>query len=296
MRPEFLSTIKERLLLIDGAMGTMLQAAGLPVGEASEKWNLEHPEVVEKIQAEYMNAGSDIILTNSFGGNLFKLEANQLGDRMAEINLAAAQISRKAAGEDVYVAGSIGPTGQFLEPLGEVSNQQMEAVFQQQIEALINGGIDVVCIETMSDPQEAALAVSAAKKAGSIPVIASMTYEGGKAGYRTMMGKDVAACVKALSDAGADIIATNCGLGIDQMIDIVQEMREATNLPLMAEPNAGMPELVDGQTVFRETAKMMASKLPKLIEAGLSIVGGCCGTSPQYIKLFRKVVDDFNRN
>ncbi|MBN1349408.1 homocysteine S-methyltransferase family protein [candidate division KSB1 bacterium] len=295
MRPDFMKTINEKVLLIDGAMGTMLQSAGLPVGEASEKWNLEQPDIVEEIQRKYVDAGSDIILTNSFGGSYFKLDANGLGAQTAKINKSAAQIARRAAGESVYVAGSIGPTGQFLEPLGTVSTDKMEDVFELQIEALIEGGIDVVCIETMSDPHEAACAVRAAKKLAHIPVIASMTYDSGKAGFRTMMGNDVASCAKILSDAGADVLSTNCGLGIDQMIGIVKEMRAASNLPLMAEPNAGLPELVGGKTVFRETAEMMSGKLLNLVKAGLSIVGGCCGTSPEYIKRFRAVVDAFNK-
>lgn len=294
MRPDFTKTVNEKFLLIDGAMGTMLQAHGLPVGDPSEKWNLEKPELVEEVQTEYVNAGADIILTNTFGGNLFKLKANSLEAQIVEINQSAAKVARKAAGDEVYVAGSIGPTGKFLEPLGDVSQAEMKDAFKRQIEPLVAGGIDVICIETMSDPQEAALAITATKKTADIPAIASMTYESGKAGFRTMMGNDVATCVKILSDAGADIIATNCGQGIDKMIGIVQEMRAATDLPLMAEPNAGLPQLVDGKTVFNETAEMMAAKLSQLIEAGLSIVGGCCGTSPQYIKLFRKIVDDFN--
>jgi 5-methyltetrahydrofolate--homocysteine methyltransferase len=294
MSSKFFEMLSKTVLLVDGAMGTQLQAKGLAVGEASERWNLDHPDSVLQIHQDYVHAGADIILTNSFGGSRFKLADYHLDEKVTEINRIAAEIARKAAGKKVFVAASIGPTGQFLEPLGTVTEAEMIQVFEEQISALLAGGVDLICIETMSDVAEAGCAVKAAKNIAQVPVIASMTYQKGKAGYRTMMGQDIPTCVASLADAGADVLATNCGYGIDQMIEIVQEMRANSMLPIMAEPNAGLPELIQGHTVYNETAVMMASKLIKLILAGARIVGGCCGTSPEYIQKFRIVLDNLN--
>jgi 5-methyltetrahydrofolate--homocysteine methyltransferase len=295
MPSKFFEKLSKTVLLVDGAMGTQLQAKGLAVGEASERWNLEHPESVLQIHQDYVQAGADIILTNSFGGSRFKLADHHLDEKVTEINRIAAEIARKAAGIKVFVAASIGPTGQFLEPLGTVTEAEMIQVFEEQIGALLAGGVDLLCIETMSDVAEAGCAVKAAKNISQVPVIASMTYQKGKAGYRTMMGQDIPTCVASLAGAGVDVLATNCGYGIDQMIEIVQEMRANSTLPIMAEPNAGLPELIQERTVYNETAVMMASKLIKLILAGARIIGGCCGTSPEYIQKFRTVLDNLNR-
>lgn len=291
---EFLKKLAEKRLLIDGAMGTQLQAKGLPTGEASERWNLEEPALLEEIHLGYVDAGADIILTNTFGGSSYKLGHNGLGEKFVEINTIGAQIAAKAAKGRALVAASIGPTGEFLEPLGMVSADEMTAMFEQQIQAVIDGGADIICVETMSDPNEAACAVRAAKNISDIPVIASMTYQKGNAGFRTMMGNSIADCVEILTAAGADVLGTNCGYGIDEMIEIVSEMRVRTHKPIMAEPNAGLPALVDGKTIYNETAESMAAKMPKLLQAGANIVGGCCGTSPEFIRLFRAVIDKFN--
>ncbi|MBN2090476.1 homocysteine S-methyltransferase family protein [candidate division KSB1 bacterium] len=292
MSNKFFKKFSETILLIDGAMGTQLYEKGMTVGEASEKWNLEHPEIVLQIHQDYVAVGADIILTNTFGGNRYKLASHHLEDKVIDINRSAAEIARKAAGSKVFVAASIGPTGQFLEPLGTVTEVEMIQVFEEQIKVLVASGIDIVCIETMSDAAEAGCAVKAARNVSQLPVIASMTYQKGKMGYRTMMGQDIPTCVASLTEAGADVLATNCGYGIDQMIEIVKEMHEHTGLPIMAEPNAGLPELVQGRTIYNETPMMMASKLGLLILAGARIVGGCCGTTPAYIKKFRTVIDN----
>lgn len=295
MSIKFLKKLSETILLIDGAMGTQLQAKGMSIGDASERWNLEHPEIVFEIHQNYIRAGAEIILTNSFGGNRYKLANYHLDEKVSEINRVAAEIAKKAAGNKVWVAASIGPTGQFLEPLGTVTEAEMIHVFEEQIHALIEGGIDIICIETMSDVAETVCAVKAAKKVSRLPVIASMTYQKGKTGYRTMMGQNIPTCVTSLIEAGVDVLGTNCGYGIDQMIEIVREMRAHSSLPIMAEPNAGLPELVQGRTVYNETPLMMASKLSLLIQAGARIIGGCCGTSPEYIQKFRTVIDNLNR-
>jgi len=291
MSSHFLERLTESVLLVDGAMGTQLQVHGLPVGEPGETFNLSHPEIVMQIHREYVQAGADIILTNTFGGNRLKLDANHLADKLAEINRIAVELACEAAQDQALVAASIGPTGQFLAPLGSISRAQMIDVFTEQIRVMVENGIDLVCIETMTDPYEAECAILAAKEVTDLPIIASMTYEHGKSGYRTLMGNDVANCVQILSDAGADVLATNCGYGINPIIEIIAEMRQATDKPLMAEPNAGLPELVNGQTIYNETAQMMAARLPQLLDAGVRVVGGCCGTSPKYIKAFRQVID-----
>ncbi|MCK5739940.1 homocysteine S-methyltransferase family protein [bacterium] len=291
---DFLKKLAHKRLLIDGAMGTQLQVNGLPTGEASELWNLDKPAILEKIHREYVDAGADIILTNTFGGNFYKLKNNGMGEKVVEVNTTGAKIAAQVATGRVLVAASIGPTGEFLAPLGLISEDKMTAMFQQQIQAVIDGGADIICVETMSDPNEAACAVRAAKNISDIPVIASMTYQKGNAGFRTMMGNSIADCVEILTAAGADVIGTNCGYGIDEMIEIVAEMRSVTDKPIMAEPNAGLPALVDGETVYNETAESMASKMPELLKAGATIVGGCCGTNPEFIRLFRAVIDEFS--
>ncbi|MDZ7262492.1 MAG: homocysteine S-methyltransferase family protein [candidate division KSB1 bacterium] len=290
MPQDFLSRLTKEILLFDGAMGTMLQARGLAPGEPSEKWNLDHPEVVKQIHCEYVEAGADILITNSFGGSPYKLQNCGLGNKIYEVNYTAAKLAARAASGKAYVAGSVGPTGKFLQPLGEVAPEEMYDGFVQQIQALRDGGADLICVETMTDSNEAVLAIKAAKEVTTLPVIASMTYEKGKKGYRTIMGHTIEDSVKALLDAGADVVGTNCGNGIEPMIEIVATMRKITQAPLLAEPNAGLPKLIEGRPVYSETPEIMAARLPELIRAGANIVGGCCGTTPEHIRKFREVL------
>jgi len=284
----FLERVQEGLLLFDGAVGTMLQSWGLPVGEAPERWVFDKPDQVLRLHRAYVEAGAEALTTDTFGGTKFKLATWTDTSRVYELNRRAAELAREAAGDRVYVAGSVGPTGVFLAPLGEVSEQEMFEAFAEQVRGLVDGGVDLIIIETQMDVNEAKLALRAVREVGRVPVVANMTYDPGKAGFRTLMGATVEQCVRALDEAGADVLGTNCGTGISDMIEIVREMRRFTEKPILAEPNAGLPVLEGGKTVYKETAQEMADRVPDLVAAGAQIVGGCCGTTPEHIRLFRQ--------
>jgi 5-methyltetrahydrofolate--homocysteine methyltransferase len=272
------------VLISDGAWGTELAKLGLEPGTAPELWNAENPDAIGRIARGYLNAGSDIILTNSFGGSRWKLEKAGLADRTVELNRRAAEISKLDAEGRGLVFASVGPTGEFMAPLGTKAEEEFIACFTEQIEALLAGGADGIVLETFTDLGEIGAALKAARAAGAATVVASMTFDKGPAGYATMMGVKPEQAAAALDAAGADIVGSNCGSGIDNMIEVTGLLRSATERPLWIKSNAGQPELVDGQTVFRETPEQMASKVPALLEAGANIVGGCCGTTPEHIR------------
>jgi len=275
---------EKRILVADGAWGTELARRGLPVGEAPEKWGMDHPDAVRDVARQYVEAGADIILTNTFGGSAFKLAKIGLGMNTHAINATQAQLSTEIAHPaGVLVAGSIGPTGEFMQPLGLVSEEDMVAAFAEQVRGLADGGVDAILIETMSDLGETKAALQAARENFAGPVICSMTFDHGPGGYATMMGVRPAQAAQDLEAAGADIVGSNCGAGIANIIEVIAAMRPATDLPLWAKPNAGMPELVGGQTVFKETPEQMAARFADLVAAGANIIGGCCGTTPAHI-------------
>jgi 5-methyltetrahydrofolate--homocysteine methyltransferase len=278
------------VLLSDGALGTMLQSKGLKPGECPELWNITHRSEVKEIAESYLRAGSDIISTNSFGGSRIKLSQYGLGERCAEINQAAATIYREAAGNNRHVAGSIGPTGKML-LMGDVTEAELLDTFTEQAIALEQGGADIIIIETMSASDEASLAVRAARAATSCTVIITMTFSMDLNGdYHTMMGVSPEEMVILMKEAGAHIIGSNCGNGIRDMIAIAKAIRSADDkIPVIIQANAGLPELIDGRTVFRESPEMMASFIPDLIKAGVNIIGGCCGTTPAHIEAFGKI-------
>lgn len=255
-------------------------------------WNVTRKKDVIKIAEAYIKAGSDIIGTNSFGGSIFKLSQYGLGDRVFELNKAAAAISREAAGDSYHVAGSVGPTGKML-IMGDVTEEELYDAFREQSVALEEGGADIIIIETMSALDEASLAVRAARENTKCIVIVTMTFEGSPEGkYRTMMGVSPAEMVTAMKEAGAHIVGSNCGNGIENMIGIVKEIRRTdSQIPVIIQANAGVPELIDGRTVFHETPEMMASFVPALIEAGANIIGGCCGTTPGHISAMKKAIN-----
>ena len=278
-------------LVSDGAWGTVLQKKGLKPGECPELWCLEHRADVLDVARSYVAAGADMIESNSFGGNRFKLEFFGLQARAAEINEAAAAISREAAGSSRHVIASIGPTGKML-LMGDVTEAELYEAFKEQAVALARGGADACCIETMSALDEAGLAVRAVRENTSLEIVCTFTFEktaGG--GYRTMMGVTPAEMAAAMVREGAHIIGANCGHGIDEMIGVVRELKAAApGTPILVHPNAGMPRNVNGVDVFPETPEMMAGKVPALLAAGADIVGGCCGTTPAHIAAIAKVV------
>lgn len=281
-----LELLKEKGTLIsDGAWGTLLHQRGLQPGECPELWNITHHDDVFAVAKSYIDAGADLILTNSFGGSPLKLDHYGLRDRTAELNRAAASISREAAGNDHLVLGSIGPTGKIL-MMGEVSEQELYDGFFIQASALKNGGVNAICIETMSAIDEACIAIRAAKDSTNLEVACTFTFEKTALGeYRTIMGASPEEMVLAVKDAGADVIGTNCGNGFDQMIEIVTAIRKIdTSTPLLVHANAGKPLYENGQTIFPETPEIMTAKVNDLINCGANIIGGCCGTTPLHIK------------
>ncbi len=273
-----------RIMTSDGAWGTLLQGKGLKPGECPELWNVEHRDEVLNIARSYVEAGSDMIETNSFGGNRFKLQHYGLENRTRELNKAAAEISREACGNERIVLGSIGPTGKIL-MTGEVSEKELLEAFGEQSKALEEGGADAIVIETMSDLDEARLAIRAARENAGLDVICTMTFEKTVDGeFRTMMGVSPSEMVTALREAGADVLGSNCGNGTEGMISVLREIREADpDIPLLIQGNAGAPEYRDGQTVFNETPDVTAGFVPELVRYGANIIGGCCGTTPDHI-------------
>jgi len=274
-----------KVLISDGALGTFLIAKGLQPGECPELWNVERREDVLETARAYADAGSDMVTTNSFGGSRLKLDHYGLADRAAELNEAAAAITREAVGPDGHVAGSIGPTGKIL-LTGDVSEEQMYEAFREQAVALERGGADTCVIETMLAIDEAALAIRAAKDHTGLTILCTLTYNRiGEDEYRTMMGVSPADMAAVALEAGADVIGTNCGLGSEGMVGIVRQLRAAApETPILVQPNAGLPVHVDGVDTFPESPEAMAARVPELVEAGARILGGCCGTTPDHIR------------
>ncbi len=278
------------ILVADGAMGTMLMERGLNPGKPPESFNLTKINVLEEIAKLYFEAGSEIIQTNTFGGSPLKLSMYSLEDETEQINRNAVSAVRKAVGDKAYVSGSCGPSGRLLKPYGDVEQEKMYGNFEKQMHALINAGVDIICVETMTDLVEATLAVRAAKTIlSSIPVVATMTFDPTPKGFYTIMGISVEQAAKGLQDAGADIIGSNCGNGIENMIEIAREFKKYSALPIIIQSNAGIPEMGD-TTVYPETPEFMAEKSKKLVTTGVSIIGGCCGTTPEHIKKIREAV------
>jgi 5-methyltetrahydrofolate--homocysteine methyltransferase len=291
---DLLSRLKAGETLVgDGAMGSLLMAGGLRPGECPESLNLTRPELTEKIARLYCEAGAEIVETNTFGGSPLKLSMHGLEERTEEINRAAVAAVRTALQGRGYACGSCGPTGKFLEPFGDTKVEEISRGFERQIGALVEAGVDAVCVETMTDLTEAKLAVKAAKSAsGEIPVIATMTFDPTPRGFYTIMGVNIPQAAAGLAEAGADVIGSNCGNGIENMITIAREFRKQTDLPLIIQANAGLPRLEGERTVYPETPEFMAEEARKLMAAGVSVIGGCCGTTPEHTRALRIVVDE----
>jgi 5-methyltetrahydrofolate--homocysteine methyltransferase len=278
----------QRVQVTDGAWGTQLQMKGLPSGACPDAWNLTEPDKVREVAAAYVEAGSDLILTNTFGASSFILERHGIEDQVVEINTAGVRLSKEAAQDRSLVFASIGPTGVML-MMGQVKPEELKDAFLVQATAMAEAGADGIVIETMSDPQEAALAVEAAKTTG-LPVVACMVFDSGADKDRTMMGTTPEEAATILTEAGADVIGSNCGQGIAGFVPICQRLSAATDRPIWIKGNAGLPEMVDGQSVYRQTAEEFAGFIPALVEAGASFIGGCCGTSPEFIAVVKKTI------
>ncbi|MFQ3619790.1 MAG: homocysteine S-methyltransferase family protein [Spirochaetales bacterium] len=280
--------VGEGILLADGAWGTELLKRGLVQGNPAEEWNLSHPKEVQAIAKEYLQAGSRIILTNTFQGTRFQLSRHGLGEKTRYINRIGASLTREVCEGKAITAGDIGPSGKLL-LMGEVTEEELLEAFQEQAEALKEGGAQWIVVETMSDIGEMEIAVKAAVSTG-LPVVASMTYEKNPSGYRTFMGHTPEDAVEAALNAGAFCVGANCGSGIDTYVELASLLRSLTSNPVWIKANAGLPELVEGKPQYRMTAETYAQYVPALVEAGADIIGGCCGTSPEFIRKIAQVL------
>jgi 5-methyltetrahydrofolate--homocysteine methyltransferase len=283
---EFLERIaRGEILVADGAMGTMLMSHGLKSGEPPESLNLTKSSVLELVAREYLDAGADIIQTNTFGGSPLKLSLYNLDDRTEEINRNAVQAVRRVVRDAAYVSGSCGPSGKLIKPYGDTESDTMYRSFKRQIASLVEAGVDIICVETMTDLTEATLAVRAAKQIDAgVPVMATMTFDPTPKGFYTIMGISIERAILGLEDAGADIIGSNCGNGIEHMIKIARQFKLHSRLPVIIQSNAGIPEMKGNKTIYPETPEFMAEKAKELAQIGVSIIGGCCGTTPEHIK------------
>ena len=292
--------VREGPLLGDGAMGTQLMIAGLAQGSCGEAWNLTYPEKVLEIQRRYADAGSDCIITNTFGGSRIMLKRHGSAGDVREINAASVNIARQAfSGRPGWVLGDIGPFGGLMEPYGDFTEAEVRAAFTEQARALVDAGADAIIIETQTGLEELRLAIEAARDAGAPCVIGSLAYDVTLDGstFRTMMGVDPEQAAQFMEENGVDIVALNCGSGMDMTWarQAIERYRAVTTLPTMAQPNAGLPRLVNMQVVYDETPDEMVRGVIPLLEAGASIVGGCCGSTPDHIRAFRAAMDHYQK-
>ncbi|MQG88474.1 MAG: methionine synthase [SAR202 cluster bacterium] len=278
------------ILIFDGATGTYLQQHGLEPGGSPELMNADNPDLIQQMARHYFEAGSDIVLTNSFGGNKFMLERYGVGERLYELNKLSAEHAKAVAPDGKYVAGSIGPTGEFIEPLGDVTEDEMYDTFSEMSKAFESGGADAVMIETQLSLDEAMIAIRAAKENTDLVVMSTMVFDKGPRGYFTMMGTTPEQAVEGLQDAGADIVGTNCGNGIERMIEIAKRMRSVTDKYLVVQSNAGLPVIKNGETHYLESPEFMAKHFNELAQLPINILGGCCGTTDDHIRALVKCV------
>jgi len=286
------SILKERILIIDGAMGTMLQGKGLTDGGAPELWNVENPTAIEEVLEEYAAAGANLITTNTFGGTRGRLQMHGLEDRLFELNKAGAEIARKVADRHpgCFVMGDVGPSGELMEPMGTMTIDEAQALFADQIKALVAGGVDAILIETMSDLQEVEAAVKAAKEvAPELPVIVTFSFD---TNMRTMMGVKPEVAVKTLAAEGVRIIGANCGRGVDEMRIIAKELTGARTegVFIITQSNAGLPKLVGDEFIYDGTPEEMAKYAQEMKELGVNVIGSCCGSTPAHTKAMAAVI------
>ena len=295
MSSSILDLIKERLVLLDGGMGTELIRHGFPQGDCPESWNVEKPEIVKMIHQSYFEAGSDVVLTNSFGGNKIKLASNGLEKRCYELNREAAIIAHEVKPEGRFVAGSMGPTGKFLKPQGEFTEEEFEEAYAEQAKGLTDGKVDFLLIETQYDLKEALCALRATKKSSPLPVFVTMTFNNYPKGFFTIMGNSVSHCVEELEKNDVPVIGSNCTINSEEMVDLIKIMREATSLPLIAQANAGKPSLsAEGEVSYSQGLEDYVLFIPKIIKNGANLIGGCCGTNPDYIRRMAQIIKEYN--
>lgn len=281
------------ILLGDGAIGTQIQEYYSGDMSVPELLNIEAPEIIERIALEYFKAGSQLIETNTFGGSTVKLAYSGNSERVKELNSVGVEIVKNVTKGKAYISGSVGPSGKMLEPMGDGDPTTIKSGFKKQIEILINSGVDIICIETMIDLQEAILAIEAARKiSSSIPIISTMTFNKTPKGFFTVMGNSIEEVSSALKEAGVNIIGSNCGNGFENMVEIAKEFKKYSELPIIIQSNAGQPVNKNGKTVYLETPEFFAEKAKELIDIGVSIIGGCCGTTPEHIKAMKKVISE----
>ncbi len=279
---------KTKGLIFDGAMGTMLIQAGLEGGKVSEFWNLEKPEIIKNIHKSYFDAGSDIVCANTFGGSPIKLKKAGLGDSIEDVNRIAVRLAKEVASDGKYVAGDIGPLGEMLEPSGVIAFQKAVECFAEQADYLSKEGVDLFIIETIFDLQESLAAIKGIQSVSSKPIFATLTFEKIQKGFATIMGNRVEESMKALVDAGAAAVGANCSIGSDVMLDLAKEIRQSIDLPVIIQPNAGIPGVKESGISYPEDMEFFSDNIRKIKELGVEIVGGCCGTTPDYI---RSIVD-----
>ena len=298
---------REKALLADGAMGTQLQNRGLEPGGCGEHWNVTQPGKVAEIHAAYAAAGADCLLTNTFGACAITLERHGVDDQMAQINQEAVRVAREAftatrtgdSASPTFVIGDVGPFGGLLNPYGDASHEEVRDAIRAQIRALLAGGADAILVETQTAVEELAIGVECAREEGAATVIGSMAFDVLRKGdgVKTMMGIDPDEAARMMVDVGVDVLGANCGagVGVEWMGRIAERYRKVADLPVWAKPNAGLPELEGANVVYRDTPEEMAALLPQALDAGVSIFGGCCGTTPAHVQAFRAVIDDWNR-
>ncbi|HMP82686.1 MAG TPA: homocysteine S-methyltransferase family protein [Verrucomicrobiota bacterium] len=300
MKTTLLDALKNRRLVCDGAMGTQLMLAGLEQGACGEFWNVSHPDRVLSIQRRYAEAGADCIITNTFGGSRTMLKRHSHADDLRAINQAGARVAREAfGGREGFVLGDLGPLGAILEPYGDVSQDEARAAYEEQARALVEAGVDALIIETQTSLEEIGVAIDAAKAASAPCIIASLAYDLSQDGsfYVTMMGVKPEDAATFAEERGANIIALNCGTGMDMngAAMVAKQYRASCSLPVMVQPNAGLPVLENMKAVYKQLPADMAKNVPDAVAAGANIVGSCCGSTPEHTRAIREVLEKLNR-
>lgn len=289
---QLLDLVKQRVVLFDGALGTMLMARGLSSGEAPEKWNVEKPDVLTEIHRDYFSAGADVVQTNTFGGNRIKLSEKQLEGDLVRINQRAVRLAKGVCPPGKFVAGDVGPSGKLMEPFGPYDVEEMEKNFAEHGQILVDAGVDLISIETMFSLEEASAALRGIRGVTDLPIFVSMTFDRKPKGFFTLMGETPEACVRTLEENGADVVGSNCQLGSREMVDLIQEIRSWAKVPVIAQPNAGSPTLRGGMTIYEQSPGEFAEDILKIVEGGADVVGGCCGTTPGFIEETRQRLFD----